>query len=58
MSPSILGKEIISDSNGNLGAIGGSLLFGCPNTEVQIRKKLNKNFFTLFLFDEKSSRPK
>jgi hypothetical protein len=50
-SPSVLGKAIISDSNGNLG-----IKSGCPNIEVQIRKKLNKNFFTLFLFDEKSFR--
>ena len=56
MSSSILGKEIISDSKGNLGERGGSLLFGCPNNEVQIRVKLNNIFFTLILFDEKSFR--
>jgi len=55
-SPSVLGKEIISDSKGSLGIKSGELESGCPNIEVQIRKKLNKNFFTLFLFNEKSSR--
>ena len=55
-SPSVLGKEIISDSKGNLGVIGGALLSGCPNNEIQIRKKLNNIFFTLILFNEKSFR--
>jgi hypothetical protein len=43
-SPSVLGKEIISDSKGSLGIKSS----GCPNNEMQIRKKLNKNFFMLF----------
>lgn len=46
-SPSVLGKAIISDSKGSLG-----IKSGCPNNEVQIRKKLNNIFFTLILFFE------
>ena len=46
-SPSVLGKEIISDSKGSLG-----IKSGCPNNEVQITTKLNTIFFTLSLFFE------
>jgi len=51
-SPSVLGKAIISDSKGSLGIKSGELKSGCPNNEMQIRKKLNTIFFTLILFFE------
>jgi hypothetical protein len=49
-SPSVPGNEIISELNESFGINGGELKSGCPNIEVQIRKKLNKNFFTLTYF--------
>lgn len=54
--PSILINEIISDSNGNFGINEGESNSGCPNNEEHTSMKLNKNFFTLFLFNEKSFR--